>query len=159
MLVTAVADANRCRSIFTEALGFCTVVGNPDDLAAVEVLVTSLLVQANTAMLRCGAQTDGRGTSRTRSFRQSFLTAYAHRIGERLSEATAEAAQSTGRSAELVPVLRGRAEEVAAACAELFPELVAKQASIGNLHGWAAGRAAADAARLDERDLLAERAS
>lgn len=158
MLVGAAAEANRCRSVVTEALGFCTVVGERRDLDAVDLLVTSLLVQASTAMLRCGRQADRRGTSRTRSFRQSFLMAYATRIGERLSAATADAAESTGRSAELVPVLRQRVEDVDAACAQLFPRLLSRKASIGNAQGWVSGRAAADLARLDTNLAVTEAA-
>lgn len=149
LLIAAVAEANRCRAIVSEALGFSTVVGQERDLAAVDLLVTSLLVQAGGAMLRAGRQTDGRGTSRTRSFRQSFLVAYAGRIGERLHAATDDAVASTGRSAELVPVLLHRAEQVDAAVDAMFPDQVAKQARISHAGGWAAGLAAADLARLD----------
>jgi hypothetical protein len=67
MLVHAVAEANRCQSVLSESLGFCTLIGEPADLEAVELLVTSLLVQANAAMLRYGQQADRRGASRTRS--------------------------------------------------------------------------------------------
>ncbi|MCW2681434.1 MAG: hypothetical protein JWM62_2835 [Frankiales bacterium] len=148
MLVHAVAEANRCRSVMTEALGFCTVFGQEEDLHAVDLLVTSLLLQAGTAMRRCGRQTDSAGTSRTRSFRQSFLLSYASRIGERLREATAQAADSTGRAGELVPVLRTRAEHVDRACEAMFPQLVSRRAGINNARGWAAGRAAADQAQL-----------
>jgi hypothetical protein len=148
MLVHNVAGANRCRSVVSEGLGFCTVVGRPGDLAAVELLVTSLLVQASTAMLRHGRQSDGTGTSRTRSFRQSFLVAYATRIGERLLAADDDAAKSTGRAGELVPVMRRHAEQLDAACEELFPHLVTKEATIRNARGWAAGRAAAELAQL-----------
>lgn len=148
LLVAAVADANRCRSVISEAWGFCTVFGQEEDLAAVDLLVTSLLLQAGAAMRRCGRQTDVMGTSRTRSFRQSFLVSYASRIGERLREATAQAADSTGRAGELVPVLRARAEHVDRACEAMFPRLVSRRAGINNARGWAAGRAAADQALL-----------
>lgn len=92
---TAAADrqANRCRSVWQKALGISTAIGFPSDLDAVELLFTSLLVQANTAMLREGTKRDAYGRSRTRAFRQSFLVAYALRIGERLSQATVHAEQ------------------------------------------------------------------
>lgn len=70
-----------------------TVFGFMADLDAVELLFTSLLVQANAAMLRAGAKRDAHGRSRTRAFRQSLLLAYATRIGERLSQATEHAEQ------------------------------------------------------------------
>lgn len=147
-LVHVVAEANRCRSVTTEKLGFCTLVGAAGDLSAVEVLVPSLLVQAHVAMARCGRQTDRSGTSRTRSFRQSFLLAYAGRIGERLRSADEQVAASSGRGDELVPVLARHREQVEAACSELFPEIVGRAVTVNNADGWWAGRAAADQALL-----------
>lgn len=151
ILVDAVADANRCRSILDQGLGFCTVIGEAVDLDSVELLSTSLLVQANTAMLHHGRHVDHRGTSRTQSFRRSFLTSYASRIGDRLQAATAHAAEDSGRADALLPVLRQQAEHVDDAFAEMFPEVVHQTSRITNGHGWAAGRAAADLALLDHR--------
>jgi len=148
-LVEAVARANRCRSVLTEQLGFSTVVGAPRDLDAVELLTTSLLVQATAAMVRHGRQADRAGRSRTTSSRRSFLTSYAHRISERLDKADAEATRATGRAGELVPVLRRHAEHVDSAVHELFPETTARETVVSNGLGWAAGRAAADLARLE----------
>jgi hypothetical protein len=148
MLVHVVAEANRCRSVVTEKLGFCTLIGAAGDLDAVDVLVPSLLVQAHVAMARCGRQEDRSGTSRTRSFRQSFLLAYANRIGERLRSTDQEAAASSGRGGELVPVLARHRERVDAAWQGLFPEAVSKTGNVSNAQGWWAGRAAADQARL-----------
>ena len=158
LLVAAVAEANRCRSVVSEALGFCTVVGQESDLAAVDVLVTSLLLQAGTAMRRHGRQLDSTGTSRTRSFRQSFLVAYAGRIRERLQSAADDAVQSTGRAGELVPALHRQAERLNAATEAMFPELTQRAAAVGNARGWVAGRAAADAARLNTDPQLARAA-
>lgn len=115
MLLTAVAEANRCRTVWSRELGFSTVVGFAADLDAVELLFTSLLVQATTAMMHAGSQTDRYGRSSTRSFRKSFLTAYASRIGQRLAEATG--AQTTKAASEpagrnLLPVLAVRSEAV-----------------------------------------------
>ncbi len=146
MLVHVVADANRCRSVVTEALGCCTLVGSPGDLDAVGVLVPSLLVQAHVALARYGRQADGTGRSRTRSFRQSFLLAYANRIGERLRSADEQVAAGTGRGAELVPVLARHRERVDSAFEELFPGAVGRTGHANNPQGWYAGRAAADQA-------------
>jgi hypothetical protein len=148
MLVHVVADANRCRSVVSESLGCCTLVGSAGDLDAVEVLVPSLLVQAHVAMGRCGRQSGPSGTFRTRSFRQSFLLSYAQRIGERLRSADEQAAASSGHGGELVPLLARHREQVDAACDELFPETVAKASTANNAQGWCAGRAAADQARF-----------
>jgi len=148
MLVSVVADANRCRSVVTENFGFCTLVGAAGDLDAVDVLVPSLLVQAHVAMARCGRQQDRSGTSRTRSFRQSFLLAYAKRIGERLRSSDQQAAVSSGRGGELVPVLARHGEQVDAAWQTLFPDTVRRSANVSNSEGWRAGRTAADHARI-----------
>ncbi|MDN5856569.1 MAG: DUF2786 domain-containing protein, partial [Actinomycetia bacterium] len=104
LLVSAVADANRCKAISYEDLGFVTVVGHDTDLEVVELLVTSLLVQANRAMLTEGRATTAGGRARSKSFRQSFLIAYAARIGERLREA-AYAASHEIDDPRLLPVL------------------------------------------------------
>ncbi len=159
MLVHAVATANRCRSVVSEALGFASLIGEAPDLEAVELLVTSLLVQADRAMLRYGRQSDRRGQSRTTSFRRSFLLAYAERIGERLRASTSGAVEDTGRRGELVPVLARQAERVDAATARLFPNAFEREARISNGYGWAAGLAAADLALLDSTLEVTEAAS
>lgn len=96
VLLHAVADANRCRAVWNEALGFSTVVGFEPDLEAVEILYTSLLVQATAAMTKAEAAQRAKGRNRTKTFRQSFLAAYAHKMGTRLAAAaeaqTADAA-------------------------------------------------------------------
>ena len=56
LLVQAVATANRCRTVWREEPGFVTVVGPDTELDIVELLTTSLLVQANRAMLAAGRQ-------------------------------------------------------------------------------------------------------
>jgi hypothetical protein len=155
-LVDEVASANRCQAAAAESMGFCLMVGASDDLDAVELLVTSLLVQANTAMLRHGRRFDGGGTSRTRSFRKSFLMAYAVRIGERLRAASeATAAEDSGR---LLPVLRDHEARVSDAFSEMVPNTVQKVTNITNGEGWAAGVAAADLALLDVNGKLPQRA-
>lgn len=151
-LVAAVASANRCRSASAERWGFSVVIGAPADLHAVELLVTSLLVQADAAMLRHGRRSDSRGTTRTRSFRQSFLTAYAARIGQRLAAVTAAAARAGGD--DLLPVLRSQELKVAEEFDRLVPHTVGRAASVSNGEGWAAGVAAADLAMIDVNGRL-----
>lgn len=154
MLVGVVAEANRCRAVFAADLGMVTVIGEETDTDIVEVLTTSLLVQAGRAMLAAGGRIDRRGQSRTRSFRQSFLVSYAQRIGERLAEAAgaAEAAVSEEvGGGRLLPVLAARERAVAQRVDELFPHLVKRRVSVSSSAGWTAGRAAADLAVLDVR--------
>src|SRR5690606_35188578 len=144
--LAAVAHANRCQAIRLGGLDVCHVVGFPTDLEVVEVLHTSLLVQATTAMAAAGRQVDARGRSRTRSFRQSFLVGFAARIGQRLHEAnaTGEADGVAAHGPGLLPVLARRSQEVEVAVAEAFPNLRRSRAASSNGAGLAAGVAAAD---------------
>src|SRR5690606_17616672 len=122
----------------------------------VEVLATSLLVQAGRAMLQAGSRRGRFGESRTRSFRQSFLVSYSVRIGERLREAAraTEKALDQAASARLLPVLARRDDELDRMLRDLFPDAVRRGVSVTNAEGWAAGRTAADLARLDARRPL-----
>ena len=162
-LLQTVAQANRCRVVWSKDIGLVTVIGFPADLDAVELLFTSLLVQANTAMLRAGGKQDAYGRSRTRAFRTSFLVSYAIRIGERLSEAADhaereavaeqhDAAAATGGSGtDLVPFLAARHQAVDDAMEEMFAatKLTRSRAvRVTDEEGWTSGRAAADLASL-----------
>lgn len=151
LLVQAVATANRSRAVWSENLGFVTVVGGEAELASVELLVTSLLVQANRAMIAAGRHVTRSGTSRTRSFRQSFLVAYAGRIGERLQEVTDGAVAEADETGSLLPVLAARSKAADDLTATLFPTMTSRSHSVSNLAGYGAGRTAADLAQLDVR--------
>jgi hypothetical protein len=150
ILLSAITEANRCRAVWSKHAGFSTVFGFATDLDAVELLYTSLLVQASMAMQAAGSQKDRFGRSTTRSFRQSFLVGYANRIGQRLAEATDrtvdETEISTGRS--LLPVLAARDEQVDATTDEAFPELTHSASRVSNYSGFVAGQVAADQARI-----------
>jgi hypothetical protein len=163
-LLQEVAQANRCRSVWYKSLGMSAVIGFPADLDAVELLFTSLLVQANTAMVRAGGKRDQYGHSRTRAFRQSFLMSYAVRIGERLTGAAGDAerqvaAEAPGRN--LLPVLAARHQAVDDAVDIMFGESLTSHRSgrVSDSEGWYSGRAAADTAALHgHREVTAESA-
>jgi hypothetical protein len=155
MLVGAVAEANRCRTVLSEKLGFTTVLGDEVDLEIVELLSTSLLVQATRAMVSAGSQLTRSGRSRTRSYRQSFLLAYATRIGERLSTARDVSTAAVADAAQLLPVLAARERVVDELFESMFPQSISRSFSVGNTSGWHAGRAAADLAVLDTRRAVA----
>jgi len=155
-LVDAVAGANRCRAVCSDRIGFVTVFGDVRDLDTVDLLTTSLLVQASRAMLAHGPQTDRHGRSRSRSFRQSFLLSYAARIAERLGDAAGGVVSAHAEPARLLPVLRSHDRRVADAMAETYPEVVTRGASVSDGAGWVAGRAAADGALFDIHERLAE---
>ncbi|MFB6979219.1 DUF2786 domain-containing protein [Streptomyces scopuliridis] len=157
ILLDAVASANRCRAVWNSAYGFSTVVGFEPDLEAVELLHTSLLVQGTAAMTRAEAAQRAAGRKRTKTFRQSFLLAYAHRIGERLAlateQVTAEQETATRATEEgvggLLPVLAAREVAVADRTDRMFPETVATRVrGATDAEGWTHGTSAADAARV-----------
>jgi hypothetical protein len=158
LLLQVVAEANSCRAVWAKRFGFTTIVGFPADLDSTELLFTSLLVQATRAMTLAKPSVDRYGRNTTRSFRQSFLTAYASRIGERLDAATGAVDREVNASADaaqLLPVLAARADAVRDAFEKQFPELTQHATTISNRAGWASGRAAADRASLHGRQAVA----
>lgn len=150
VLLDAVAGANHCRAVWNEPLGFSTVVGFASDLEAVELLYASLLVQATTAMTRAEAAQRAGGRKRTKTFRQSFLAAYAHRVGTRLA-----AAAETPVSDDLLPVLASRAVAVTDRTDRLFPETTTTRLrGVSDAAGWEEGARAADDAHVRSRPPL-----
>ncbi|MEU4680219.1 DUF2786 domain-containing protein [Micromonospora sp. NPDC023737] len=155
LLVQEVAAANGCESVWSDDLGFATVLGWPADLAAVELLYTSLLVQATAAMLAGRGERRASGGRRTRGYDESFLNAFALRIGERLRAATAaanrQAVQEAGAD-RLLPVLAARGEAVRERFETLFPGVTRARLTVRDAEGWASGTSAADRASLDVGD-------
>ncbi|WP_316745490.1 DUF2786 domain-containing protein [Streptomyces sp. MK7] len=150
VLLDAVATANHCRAVWNEALGFSTVVGFEGDLEAVELLYTSLLVQATTAMTGAEAAQRAGGRKRTKTFRQSFLVAYAHHIGTRL-----EAAARTQVTEDLLPVLATRDVAVTDRLERMFPETTTTRLrGVSDAAGWTEGAQAADRAQVEPRRPL-----
>jgi hypothetical protein len=158
VLLDAVADTNRCRAVWNESLGFSTVVGFEPDLEAVELLYTSLLVQATAAMTKAEAAQRAGGRKRTKSFRQSFLAAYAHRIGDRLATAVEGAegeVASEAPAGELLPVLAARDVAVNDHMERMFPDTVTTRLrGVNDAAGWQEGAAAADRAQVRARPPL-----
>jgi hypothetical protein len=138
-LLDAVARANRCHTVWSPELGFSTVFGFDADIDAVELLYTSLLVQGDRAMARSEPRS---GKARLKTFRRSFLVAYAARVGERLSAATTAAVDT---AADLLPVLASRDAQVRETMHRVFPATVRSRGSRVDSHeGWESGRDAAD---------------
>jgi Protein of unknown function (DUF2786) len=154
-LVQAVAQANRCRTVWVKDLGCVVVVGAETDLDLVSLLAASLLLQATRAMLVAGRRHDVRGQSRTKSFRHSFLVAYAARIGERLAATSTSVTEELRRDDRLLPVLAARNRAADETFDRLFPRTLASQLTAYDSAGLGAGRSAADRAMLDVRDSIA----
>ncbi|MFI2764573.1 DUF2786 domain-containing protein [Streptomyces echinatus] len=150
VLLDAVATANHCRAVWNEPLAFSTVVGFEADLEAVELLYTSLLVQATHAMTAAEAAQRAGGRKRTKTFRQSFLAAYAHRVGDRLA-----AAAETQVTQDLLPVLATRETAVTGRLERMFPETTTTRLrGVSDAAGWTEGARAADRAQVRARPRL-----
>ena len=158
MLLHVVAESSRCRAIIHGDLGLMSVVGFSSDVAACEMLYTSLLVQSQTAMQAEAANAPPGARVRGRAFRSSFLQAYANRIGKRLAEINAavretvesERAALPAAEPSLLPVLVERTEAIDAEVDELFGELTKTPFKrTYDALGWARGDAAGERAELN----------
>jgi hypothetical protein len=151
LLLQTVADATRCRTVFLPELAMSTVVGYPSDLEAVELLFTSLLVQAQTAMADAAKRAPAGSRPRSQSFRSAFLAGYTNRIGARLREINdaVYAQVESERGAAFLPVLRSRSTAVDDFIADRFGTL--RNSSVRRQYdaaGWTSGTVAADNAHL-----------
>ena len=160
-LLNAVAEANSCKVVWSKELGFATVVGFPSDLSGVELLYTSLLLQATNTMTAAGQRSVQGAHRRSRSFRASFLSAFAFRIGERLQEATdveersATAEFGGAARGERLPALVERDQHVTDTYERLFPQVVQTRSRTRfDREGWHHGRQAADQADMRSRAEL-----
>lgn len=147
VLLDRVARAHRVRVVVgpeTDGGRLCTLVGFPVDLGVVEVMFTSLLLQASTAMLHASE-----AAARPRAFRRAFLLGYADTIGARLAAVRDDADAGAARAhpgAELVLADRGR--EVEAVFDREFPRLRSMRMSTSSGGGLVAGRVAGSRADL-----------
>lgn len=161
LLLSAAAQANNCRAIMglgekgyrilvaddrldeLDANGdFAWLVGYRSDVESVEMLFTSLLLQAVRVMVDQGSITDFTGTNRTKSFRRSFLMGFAHTVGRRLNEATRSVvvAANETHGGSVLPVLASRGEAVDHEVAEIFPKVGDLRISSSNYAGEREGR-------------------
>lgn len=157
LLLHVVAIGNGCRAVVHDGLGLVSVVGFTSDVAATQVLYTSLLLQAQVALQAEAHAAPAGSRVRSRSFRSSFLNAYAHRIGDRLAAVnrTVQSDADADADGALLPVLVARKDLVDHAVDELFGELTSSPVRGGSDGlGWARGALAADRARLHAGDLV-----
>ena len=159
-LLHRVARHSRCRAAYHRHCALSSVVGFADDIAATEILFTSLLVQAQAAMRAAAAASPAGARARSRAFRSSFLVAYAQRVGERLeainARVVADVESETGTS--IVPVMAARSAVVDNVFDEMFGRNLSSTARRSyDAAGLASGRLAADRARLNAGDLAPRR--
>jgi hypothetical protein len=155
LLLQTIAEATRCRAISAPDLHLSSVVGLPDDLDAVELLFTSLLVQAQHGLAEAARGAPPGSQPRSQGFRSAFLAAYAQRIGERLAEINQHVfSAAAGQSSAFLPVLRSQQDAIDDFMARRFPDTYTGAVRGGySPFGWFSGRQAADLARLNTADL------
>ena len=132
-LLAWTASALRCRAVLHERGGgrvaAVTVLGFASDRARVELLYTSLLLQASGHLAVLRPAWAGESVA---AYRRSWLHGFAVRVHQRLVEAEAAAAESATNGARSSPsdagpsvalVLADRTERVDQAYAEVFPQV------------------------------------
>lgn len=156
LLLQTVAEAGRCRAVFMPRVSMSTVVGYPGDVAGVDLLFTSLLVQAQHALSQAAATAAPGTRTRSQSYRSAFLLAFTNRIGDRLREINQAVFTDaeTEHGGAFLPVLSSMAEAIDDFMAERFEDSYTSRIRGGyDAAGWAGGRLAADSARLSFGDL------
>lgn len=147
-LLTGIAVTHSCKTVRHTRDNSTTVFGYQSDLDLVDLLYTSLLLQAQNALNHAP-----RGD---RSFRTSFWYGFASRVYQRLEEAkrTAETTSEPGTAL----VLRDRMDDVSAAVREAFPRLRSSSAGrVSDRSGYYSGQAAANRADLGGTRLAGTR--
>ncbi len=155
-LLGVVAVASRCRTVWLKQVAMSSVVGMADDLRGVEMLFTSLLVQAQHALETPSRHSAAGARSRQQGYRSAFLIAFARRIAERLKAANEQviAEATTESSSSFLPVLAARETAVEEFVDAHFGTLAQGTIRGGyDAAGAAHGREAADAARLRAGEL------
>lgn len=136
-MLSAVANANRCQAVWSRHDSVASLFGTDHDRSHVELLYTSLLLQATNTMTARGSVVDARGRNRTRSFRQAFLVGYANEIGRRLAEANASVIERAEPGVH--PVLASVEDEVDDELRKRFPHLRMHRPSVSSGAGLTAG--------------------
>lgn len=154
LLLSKVAAANGSRAAWSQGLGFATVFGHGEDVAGVEELYTSLLVQATSAMRRHRPLHVRGNGSATARFRRSFLIGFANRIGQRLVAAAEDtvSAVEAETGVALVPLLAARDRAAEEAMQSTLGTVGTMSVSATDGLGYFLGGKAADAADLATAD-------
>jgi hypothetical protein len=151
LLLAGVAHANGCRTVTNLQWGITTVFGYARDLATVQLLHASLLVQATRAVDAAGRGAPVGHRTRGRAFRRSFLLGFASEVAGRLrATVDAETAQADATAGgSLLPVLARRDRAVDAALQQAYPRLGrGRRTTVGDGAGFAAGQVAGRTADL-----------
>lgn len=155
LLLHIVAQRSRCRAVRHVHYDLVSVVGFACDVAATELLFTSLLVQSQAALQAETARAAPGARTRSRSFRSSFLMSFTRRIDQRLADINRAVEEGAGdHHGSLLPVLAARNDAVDDAVGTMFGELRPDVVHGGSdAAGWVRGKLAADLAQLTFADL------
>jgi hypothetical protein len=163
------ASALRCRAVLHQLgggrVGAVTVFGFASDRERVEVLFTSLLLQAGAQLLRERPPHPGESVA---AYRRSWLHGFAVQVHRRLVDAERRAEQQAEErsgaagggagSPGAALVLADRRSQVERAYAEAFPALGRSRRSVLSGTGFVAGAAAGERADLGAGALRGRRA-
>ncbi|NES14410.1 MULTISPECIES: DUF2786 domain-containing protein [Micromonospora] len=143
-LLAAVADPLRCRCVRRrQGTGFAMhLFGFASDLERVELLFTSLLVQAAHGLAGAAVPAG----EHPAAFRRTWLAGFAHVVAERLRAAEADAVAGSG-APSMALVLADRSGRVQRRLAEAYPRL--RTAPARRLAGTGFGSGAAAGRRAD----------
>jgi hypothetical protein len=133
-LAGAVASAHGVRAIIVRNTGEThrvIMVGFAADLQLVDLLYTSLLLQATTSVRRQAES--------GRAFRRAFLIGFAAEVGERLNATRQEAVEAAATASSAL-ALRDRQHDVDDAVREQFPRLRVMRTTVSDRGGLLAGR-------------------
>ena len=152
ILLATIAQALRCRTVRKSGNRGCAEIhmfGFGSDLERVELLYTSLLVQASYGL----AQAEPLPHETTTAFRKSWLAGFSSAIGERLREAETRAASDyeatrTGDGPSTAVVLASRDAQVNSALSKVYPRLRSGGSRRLSGSGYGSGRAAGQRADL-----------
>lgn len=155
-LANALALALRCKAIRHSNGGVLKVFGFAADLERLEILYTSLLVQATRGVLAAPTP----AYANTTSFRKSWLTGFTVRVARRVREAEAAAAQQvqTPAGVSTALVLRSRSTLVDQAFADAYPHTRHGRRTLGR-SGYEAGQAAGSRADIGQHRVGGQRAA
>ena len=156
-LLTAVAQSMRCQAIAHmpgRTVTTVTVVGFTSDLERVNLLYTSLLIQAISQVIQqkpgTPPQWSGRSVS-TVAYRKSWFAGFNNEVLNRLRETERRAAKQSSPSAGMSTalVLRDRSKVVAQEFSQMFPNAtIGRARRVGSHDGYTNGRVAGERADL-----------
>ncbi|MEO7588664.1 MAG: DUF2786 domain-containing protein, partial [Arachnia sp.] len=145
LLLQVIAGHSRCQAVLHQSVEMSSVIGFSTDLEAVELLFTSLLVQAHHALAAASAAAPPGSRTRSQPFRAAFLQGFINRIDARLTAVNSVAFEEAKAQADtFLPVLRSRDEQISEFVEQRFSALTSSRVRggydpVGYHHGQRAG--------------------